>query len=76
MMQGRTITQPYCQPTLHAAQLAGMELVTRYKNVLYRLTSRRKFGALNRHAIALRLAIVRLGELLRLPAAMRCVKSP
>lgn len=54
----------------------GGSLVTRYKNGLYRLTSRRKLGALDGHAIAVRLAIVRLGALLRLPAAMRCVKSP
>lgn len=32
MTQGPTILWPYCQPTLHGVQLAGMGLVRRYKN--------------------------------------------
>ncbi len=32
MTQGPTILWPYCQPTLHGAQLAGVGLVRRYKN--------------------------------------------
>lgn len=32
MTQGPTILWPYCQPTLHGAQLAGVGLIRRYKN--------------------------------------------
>ena len=32
MMQGQTILWTCCQPTLHCALLAGVELVRRYKN--------------------------------------------
>ena len=31
MTQGPTILWPYCQPTLHGVQLAGVGLVRRYK---------------------------------------------
>lgn len=43
MTQGPTILWPYCQPTLHGAQLAGVGFVRRYKNDRHELMSHWRF---------------------------------
>lgn len=43
MTQGSAILWPYCQPTLHWAQLAGVGLVRRHKNDRHELMSHCSF---------------------------------
>ncbi len=47
MTQGTTILWPYCQPTLHGAQLAGVGLVRRYKNGRHELMSHCSFRSIH-----------------------------
>ena len=76
MMQGTSILWPYCQPTLHWAQLAGVGLVRRYKNDPDELMTLCSFRTIHSKVIDLRLIIVRLPASVSLQTAMYRVQSP